>query len=81
MPSPTAGVGKWVATPPRSTAITGLPVEGLRAHRVPPWSSVQIIPLAMIGGPLEPVDVVHRSVISNGAVDTLTAVTPLAQGT
>ena len=80
-PSPTAGVGKWLACPPKEMEVTSWPLAGFR-----PWTAlsppiVQIRPPAMIGPPAAPSSSVHSWVMYGGFVDTLTAVTPFGQGT
>src|SRR6516165_10419615 len=49
-PSPTEGVGKWLAWPPTETCCISVPVAGLRPNSVDPPID-QTSPPAVIGGP------------------------------
>src|SRR5215472_1343566 len=78
-PSPTLGVGKWLASAPIEACWRIRPFAGLRPYSVPFRPMVQTRPAAMIGGP-PPVPVRHARRSEAGDLVARTAVTPLRQG-
>ena len=78
-PSPTLGVGKWLAGTPIDACWRILPVAGLSPYRIPFCPMVQISPAAMMGGP-PPVPELHSRCSRGGDFVTRTAMMPLTQG-
>ena len=78
-PSPTDGVGKWLACPPRASAPPWRRSPGAIPFSVLP-SIDQTRPPATIGGPGELLASVHSVVSDGGALDVWMASNPLHAG-
>src|SRR5258708_7545429 len=79
-PSPTLGVGKWLASAPIAACCRTWPVAGLRPSRMPFGTlMVQTRPAAMIGGP-PPLPALHSTRSDAGDLVARTAITPVRHG-
>src|SRR5580698_9202921 len=70
-PSPTDGVGKWFADPPKGVETTSLPLAGLRPCSALSPPIVQTNPSAMIGAPAALSLSVHSCFRYGAFVETL----------